>query len=205
MKRSILFLIFLIPLLSGCINTATKTHEQYLGRLVLDIPNSYEQKEVVNNVYDALSIRASQLQKYENFFPEEFPEKPARPKMQNKEMGIGMYSMNFINVKCGDNAWISISGQERGLKSAYGTKDLGSYRVCIYPYKKGYRVYVIGIYTYSEQNSILGSIAGAIKKGVTKATCDTDKVYNCWFNQVVKEIENKFTNAKVVRIDMPQR
>ncbi len=203
------FLFFILLIISSvsflnCAATSNKGMEQYVGRAIIDVPQHYKPEEVVDNIYDSIAWRSSDLQKFETFLPEELPDKPAKPIIAYKEFGFGPYSFTFTTVKCGNKVWVSMNGQENELKSPYGTKESGGYRVCIYPYKNGYKVYVFGLYTYSEQNPFGGLIAKGIEKVVNKSLCNDDKTFNCWFKQIVDKIKNKFPDAKIARIDLPQ-
>jgi hypothetical protein len=191
-------------LITGCASTANKGLEQYIGRAIFEIPNSHSSGEVVDGIYNAIAWRSSNLQKFEKFMPEELPDTPPKPKLVTKQAGIGAFSFTFMNVDCGNDVWVSMNGQEDALKTSLGTSEQGGYRVCIYPYKDGYKAYIYGIYTYSESNSIGGLIVSGIRKVVNSSTCDGEKTYNCWFKQIVSKIEEKFPDAKVVRVDMPQ-
>lgn len=112
--------------------------------------------------------------------------------------------MQLTTVDCGENALVSMNGQEKDIRSPYGATDSGGYRVCIYPYKDGYRVYIFGIYTYSESNPIGGLITKGIKKVVVGALCEGDSTYNCLFKQIVNKVKEKFPSAELVKLDLPQ-
>lgn len=203
-------LFLLIPmfsvsiLISGCASTAKKGYEQYVGRAIFDIPNSYKSNEVVDKVYDAVAKRATNMQQTKLLFPEQLPDTPEKPVIENKELGFGPYSFNLISIKCG-NAWVSISGQEPDLKSSYGTTDTKGYKACIYPYKDGYRAYVFGLYTYSENDSLTGLIARGIKKAVTSAVCKDDKYFNCLFDQIISKLKENVPDGKMVSLEYPQQ
>ena len=200
---SVFFPLLLYSFITSCAPLSTK-YEQYIGRAIFDIPNTYKPDEVVDGIYNAIAWRSSNLQKFQKLFPDELPDKPGVPKMGSKEVGLGVYSIQFATVDCGENVWVSMTGQENELRSPYGTTDAGIYKVCIYPYKDGYRVYIFGIYTYSESTSIGGIIASGIKKVVMSGLCQGDSVYNCWFEQIVDRVKKKFSDAQLVKLDLPQ-
>lgn len=87
MKKDIVKVLFLPSLLlSPIFITSCGTHlsiknEQYIGRAIFDIPNTYKPNEVVDGVYNAIAWRSPNLQKFQNPFPDELPDKPPAPKL----------------------------------------------------------------------------------------------------------------------------
>jgi len=191
-----------IGMLSGCASVAKK-QETSFGKEVIDVPATYSLQEVVDKTVETIGARATNIQKVVGFMPEDLPDKPSHPKFQMKDIGIGFTSMTFTSISCGEKAVATVSGQEPGLKNVYGTSEVSGYKACIYPYKKGYRVYIIGTYMKSDSNGIGGLLTRVIEKSVNKATCNGMDTFDCWWDQIVQKSKEEFKDAKIIAIEYP--
>lgn len=200
--RRVLGLALLSIALVGCASTARK-QETSFGKEIIDVPKSYSLKEVVKKVEETIGARATNIQKFVGFMPEELPKKPSHPIFATKDIGIGIASMTFASISCGKDAVAIISGQEPGLKNAYGTTELSGYKACIYPYQNGYRVYIIGTYIKQDSSGIGGLLTHLVESGVNKAICHGMSTFDCWWDQIVKKSKEEFKDAKFIEIDYP--
>ncbi len=179
------------------------TTETYMGKEVLDIPGNYTLNEVVNHVEDTLARRATNIQKFVGFMPEELPDKPGHPQYQMRDWGNGLVNITYATIECGPKAVATVSGQEPELGTTLG-QNYSGYKACIYPYKGGYRVYIVATYMYTSQNGIANLINKATESLVNNIACNGMKKFDCWFNQIVEESKKEFPDAKILEVVYPQ-
>jgi uncharacterized protein YceK len=201
--KKLLLGILSLSVISGCA-TVAKKQETVFGKEVIDVPAKYSLREVVEKTEESIGTRATNIQKFIGFMPDKLPEKPSHPIFQMKDLGFGIASMTFASISCGKDAVATISGQEPGLSNPYGTTEVSGYKACIYPYKNGYRVYIIGTYMRNDSNGIGGFLTHLIEKGVNKAICKGMSTFDCWWNQIVEKSKEEFKGAKFIEIEYPE-
>jgi len=178
--------------------------ETYMGEFVIDVPGNYTLEQVVNKLEEALSRRATDIHKMVGFMPEELPQKPGHPIVKMKEFSLGIAGFTLPQVYCGDKAVATISATEPELSNAYGSANYGGYKVCVYPYKGGYRIYTIATYMYTSSNAIGNMLTKAIENTVVPAICKGLSKFDCWFKQIIEAEKAQFPNAKVIKVKAPE-
>ena len=209
MKRNILlFIIFTLSSLfvSSCYFADTDKTEKYDARLILDVPNQYSKKEIIDAVINSIKNECDSTSKDKRLFPENLLETPQKPVMVN--LGYG-----YTFATCG-NAWIEITGNNCSVGGSLGKSVLGIYRVCIYPYKYGYRLYIYA--DYEKSSDVIGNLIQNFtanekdKKGQSfnlgkeyNYVCQ-DEFFNCWFDIILVRLKEKFPKSKIISINYPQ-
>ena len=188
--------------LFGCASVATK-QETYVAKEVIDVPSKYNLQQVVKKTEETIGVRATNIQKFVGFMPEDLPDKPAHPKFSMKDIGFGLGSITFATISCGDKAVATISGQEPELKNPYGTAEISGYKACIYPYKNGYRIYIFGTYIKQDSNGLGGFFTRIIETGVSKIACNNMPIFNCWWKQIVEKSKQEFADGKIIEVEYP--
>ncbi|WP_457755324.1 hypothetical protein [Thermovibrio ammonificans] len=200
MKR--MLALVTVAFLASC-TTMTRKQTTYFGKEVIDVPKSYTLQQVLDKTEDILASRATNIQKFVGFMPDELPDKPGHPVFKMQDLGIGISNITFATISCGDKAVATISGQEPALKSPYGTIQMSGYKACIYPYKRGYRIYIVGTYMKNDSSGIGGFLTRMIEKGVNSAVCNGMSTFDCYWNDIVKKTKEDFPNAKILEIQYP--
>jgi hypothetical protein len=199
--RKVYAIAFVGLMLLGC-SSMTPKMETYMGKAVFDVDINTPPKEVVQNVYDCISSRSSQLTKTVVFMPTTLPEQPGTPNIAMRNMGMGLATLSLPQTTC-DGAYAIMTGYDKGVSSsAYGTSDFASYTSCIYPYKSAYRVYLVGNFMSSSSGGLEGLMADAIKKGVSGAA-KYDNIFAAWFDSIVKKVRERFPAAKEIEVALP--
>ncbi len=200
--RKLFILLSTGILLYGCTTAAKPRMETYMGKAVFDADIAMPSRDVVNNVYDSISLRSDQLQKTVAFMPNNLPNQPGSPDIGIRSMGMGFATVSLPQTNC-NGAYAIMTGYDKGVSSrAYGTSDFASYTACIYPYQTAYRVYIIGNFMSSSSGGLGGLMADAIKKGVAGAG-QYDNIYALWFDSIIKKFREKMPDTKEIEVSMP--
>jgi hypothetical protein len=200
--RNIFIILIISLVVIGCTPAVKPSFQTFMGKAVFDVDIKTPSKEVVNNVYDAISVRSSSLTKTVTFVPSPLPDVPGAPNIGTRSMGIGFTTFSLPQTTC-DGAYAIMSGFDKGVSSStYGTSDFASYTSCIYPYRDAYRIYLVGSFMSSSEGGLEALMADAIKKGVAKAGA-YDNIFAAWFDMIIKKLKNNLPTAKEVEIVMP--
>ena len=167
--KSILAIGILSAILSivftGCATTSMmdKKVSSKKARIIFNVSSEIDIEKVKTGLYDAVSLRVSDLNENENLLPEELPQKPLSPKQskmfsQLAAMGAGNPSFEMMQLDM-SNAYYSVSGQA-SMASGFNTKA-EYYKAAVYPYQDGYKVY---LYLFYQEGT--DGIMGALTKKI---------------------------------------
>lgn len=192
-------LTIIIPISAYADNDATLIKT----RFVYDVPSNADIEKLKASLKDAIKFRAvDKTEEVNNFMPDDLPEKPsdvAFPDNSAPSYNNSMFGSMISNSMSSNGQIVAMSanmkGAVYGIKGYYATSVVGfsknnsseGYVGAIYPYEKGYRVY---IYTFFNKNrDMFGKAADWV---VGKAlTNDLDQGYS---NAV--QVRDKFLEAE---------
>ena len=191
-EKVLLSFVSLFMLITGCATVKHKPYT-YFSEEILELPKNKKDvcslKDVVVRVSKVIGVRASNIKSsFEGcganvkYFEDK---NPLRPIIVFRNFYVGSLKGNIFSVSCGKEALAEISGREPGLYEKFGIESLAGYKACIYPYKGGYRIYIIGIYPV-----------------------EGDKIFkkeniNYWWNELVRKSKKEFKNARLIKIIYP--
>lgn len=153
MKRGVISLVLAMVvgfILNGCAASTAMSNKNTTkkSRIIFDVSDKYDVEKIKSALTNAVSERVPNLRENENFFPDSLPEKPSKPVYKNMFGGLGamakgnpQFEMMSLNTS---NAYYTISGNG-GMDSGFNRK-IEVYKGAIYPYKKGYRIYLYLFY-----------------------------------------------------------
>jgi len=195
-------------MLVSCSGMQSK-EETYIGKEVFDLPFNYTLKEIVVKSQKVVGENADDVKKVVGLMPKELPTKPGEPSIKiTSSPGIGGggeenasdYSSPVV-VNCPDAAATVTAVQYPSDFDFVETTGV-LYKVCIYPYSKGYRVYLVGAYTRYIPNKIGQMLTGVVKK--FKGTeCENMTDLDCSWHKVVEKTKQTFPDAKVIEVKYP--
>ena len=211
-----LFIVFIL-FLSSCQslkNIMENKNKKYTARLIIDLSDKYEKDKVVRGIEYSLSYRCDII-KNKKGFPKKLLEQVEKTIVTNRIVdNIG----NAIAV-C-KNAWIEMYRENVLDMLLFGTNEKGAYKVCIYPYKFGYRVYIYA--NFKLKRNIIGNILSednplnrnnektSLIKKISKSSkglfyiCE-DRTFNCWFDMIFMRLEEVFPDLKIISAIYPQK
>ncbi|TXJ00470.1 MAG: hypothetical protein E6Q32_06345 [Neisseriales bacterium] len=171
-------------------------------RFVYEVPPTADLEKLKASLKDAIKFRAvDKTEEVNNFMPDDLPEKPGDVSFpeNNSPSSNNMFGSIISNAMTTNGQMVAMSanmkGAVYGIKGYYATSVIGfsknnsseGYVGAIYPYEKGYRVY---IYTFfNKSRDMFGKAADWV---VGKAlTDDLDQGYS---NAV--QVRDKFLEAE---------
>jgi len=191
----IISFITLLFFISGCAFTSNEVKTEK-ARAIYFVPKDVKPEMVKNALKEAISGRVSNIKEVCNFFPEELPDKPAKPTTSN------MFG-NLMTIAAGNprleamrlnttNAYCSYEGSE-----SYGTmfnKKSVAFKAAIYPYKDGYKVYIYEFF----QEGADGIMGHLIKTSVDKIVGSESPLL--FMAQVMDKFERELPQAKLINV-----
>jgi len=201
------FAIGVSLLLVSCSGMQSK-EETYIGKEVFDLPSNYTLKEIVVKSQKVVGENADEVKKVVGLMPEKLPSSPGEPTIKVIPTTAGNtggeenseYTSPVV-INCSDAAAIVTAVQYPSDFDFVETTGV-LYKVCIYPYSKGYRVYVVGAYTRYIPNKIGQMLTGVVKK--FKGTeCENMTDLNCSWYKLVQRTKKEFKDAKILELKYP--
>jgi len=154
----------------GCAGSALDTKSSTSkARIIYEVPSSAGAENVKTALYDALSLRLSNIQESENFMPEQLPDNPDSPMNSNAFGGLaslaaGSPQFEIMRLDT-SNAYYSVQGVYQGVSGPFNDSAL-ALKGAVYPYSKGYKVYLYGFYQ-EKTDGLAGMIGKGMVEGIT--------------------------------------
>jgi hypothetical protein len=165
--------------------------ETYIGKEVLELPKGYSLSQIVQKSQEVVSESADEVKKVVGVVPDKLPPEPGEPKV----------SVSPVKVECPDAA-ATVSAVKYPSDFDFVETTGVNYKVCIYPYTEGYRVYLIGAYTRYIPNKV-GQAISSVGKIFSGGDCDNMTDLDCSWQKVVDKTKETFPDAKIVEIKYP--
>jgi len=190
-KRLFSLFIFMI-FISGCAFTNNQVSTRK-ARVVYYVPKTVDNEKVKDALLKAISLRTQNVKDLEEFMPERLPEKPGHP-IGNNVLGnlddivLGNPKIEAAKLDV-SNAWYKVEGTEE-IGTPLDQKYV-IYKGAIYPYKKGYKVYIYEFYQEGTAG-IVGHITKAIEHSIIK-----EKTPLFFMTQISKKFKEEVPEAKL--------
>jgi hypothetical protein len=192
-----IFLTIVVLLgITGCVFTSNEVTTQK-ARAIYFIPKKVTVEEVKKALKAAIAGRVDNIKEICDFMPEKLPEKPAHPVNKNifgslSVIGAGNPSMEAAQLDT-TNAYCTLQGSET-YGGPFDEKSV-IYKAAIYPYKKGYKVYIYEFFQESS-NGIMGHL---VKASIDKLmSSDSPALFMA---QVMDKFQRELPQAKLLNVD----
>lgn len=166
---SLLALFTISFFVTGCVGNSMLDNRKSSkkARVIFEVPKSVELKSVTNALYESISVRVNNIEEEEGLEPEDLPLQPEKPKKSNATEGMrfllqGSPSYEVMKLDT-SNAYYTVSGRHTTLMQSNSVEEY--YKGAIYPYQKGYKVYIYLFYKEGSKG-LSGAIAGAVSKAI---------------------------------------
>lgn len=181
------------------------------ARIVLDYPNTVDINSLKHDLKDAVKFRATdKLEEINNFMPDDLPSAPGD--VTFPEVGVAasssMFSSMISNAMASNGQTVAMSANMKG--AVYGVKGYASYGFmgnkstegyvgAIYPYEKGYRVYLYSFFNKTRDMIgkttdwlVSGVLADSLETGYANAVQVRDKLVEANPNVTIKRQDPSF-------------
>ncbi len=140
------------------------------ARVIYFVDKSVSEDKIKEKLRDAVSLRVDDITENEGLMPEELPDTPQKPKINEQYKKLMAFTgqngmnaaMQYTSLDV-SNAWYSVSG-EGGMTSEFNNRA-EYYKAAVYPYKEGYKVYIYEFYSEGT-DGIMGNITNAAVEAV---------------------------------------
>ena len=196
--RRILLLIFplIVLIFTGCLAVTNQVSTKK-ARVIYDVPNTVDADKVKEALKKAIGLRVEDIKDIENFFPEELPDKPAHPVNKNVFGALSTIAAGNPQIEAmqldTSNAWVTVQGTET-MGTPFNRRFI-VYKGAIYPYKKGYRVY---IYEFYQEGT--DGIMGHITKEMAQAMTGNIEASLLLISQISNRFKEEVPSAKLISV-----
>ena len=199
MRKSFAFILTLfmgLLIFTGCVDLTNQVSTKK-ARIVYSVPKNITSEKVEDALRKAIALRTSDIKEVENFMPEELPDKPAHPINKNIFGGIATIAAGNPQLEAmqldTSNAWYTVQGTET-LGMAFNKRFI-VYKGAIYPYKKGYKVYIYEFYSEGTDGLI-----GHLTKSMAQAMTGGIEASLLLISQISNKFKEKIPSAKLINV-----
>ena len=191
----ITFFSILSLLITGCAFTNNQVSTKK-ARVIYFVPKTVDSAKLKQALLNAITLRTEDVKDVENFMPEKLPKKPGYPIEKNifgalNSLAAGNPKLEAAQLDT-SNSWYTVTGTET-MGTPFNRQYI-VYKGAIYPYEKGYKVYIYEFY----QEGVDG-IMGHITKSIANAISG-EKAPLLFIAQISNKFKKEIPKAKLENV-----